>query len=781
MAGRTTFRPLESGGRRVVVAIVATFALVSAGTVVLSINGTARARHRAAVIEVAARQRMLADRYVRDVLLVREGRPADPAQTALLLLQSADVLLSGGAVPPAVGDDDGTTLSATTDPGARAQLVQARRLAADLTATGAAILSGRPAEYVRLTAGEKLDTFDPIQRLTILAAVTSNVSLNAARSIGTGADNSIESLINLQVALGIAGLVISLLLAWALIAVTRRQTAHFRSLVTSSTDLVLVFVGGGCGYASESVASMLGRADAELLGDGFAERVHPEDRSVFEAAIATAPTGGVEFRVRNRFDEWRNLEALVTDLRADRLVRGVVLNARDMSEHVRLEEELTRRAFHDDLTELPNRALFRDRLDHALARSVDHGDALAVLLVDLDGFKKVNDTLGHDAGDRLLREVGHRFERTMKRATDTVARLGGDEFAVLLEHSAESRAHEVASALLTQLAVPSGVAGWDVAVSASIGIAIHTGGAGDSEEMIRRADIAMYAAKDAGRGRYEVFDEDMTRQLGELVGLEHELRLAIDRGELSVHYQPEFVVTTGAIAGVEALIRWSSPKLGWIPPSTFIPLAEQTGQILPIGEQVLVEACRQTAAWDAQGILPDGFRTWVNVSGKQLVAGGLGDLFERALARAGLPAERIGIEVTETAVIQDGAAGERAFAELQALHDRGIRIALDDFGTGFSSLGQLRRFPIDVVKVDRSFIQGLEHNAKDAAITANVVSLAHALGLMAIAEGVESTGQLAALEMLGCDLVQGFLFARPDTADAVARFLATYQPEAEAA
>jgi diguanylate cyclase (GGDEF)-like protein/PAS domain S-box-containing protein len=768
---RTRFKPLESRGRRWIVAIVMTFTLVSAGTLALSIRGTSRARHRATVIEVAARQRMLADRYVRDILLLRQGHMADPEQTGRLLAASATVLLDGGPVPPVPGDDDDTTLAATTDPQARAQLVQAQHLVADMRATGAALLAGTPQWAVPLHGGERLDTEDPVARLEILGALTSNVSLNAARSIGVGADQSIENLVTLQMALGIGGLAVSLLLAWALIAVTRRQTAHFRSLVTSSTDLVLVFVGGRCRYVSQSVASMAGRPDGELLGDGFATCVHPEDRPVLDAAVTAAAGRTVELRVRNAYNEWRHLEAVVTDLRDDRLVRGVVLNARDISERVRLEEQLTRQAFHDDLTGLANRALFRDRLDHALARAAGGGEPLSVLLIDLDGFKKVNDTLGHDAGDRLLREVAGRFRDGMARGGDTVARLGGDEFALLLEDTAEKRAVSVASQLLGDLAAPALIDGREVPLSASIGIAVHAGGTTGSEEMLRQADIAMYAAKDAGRGGYEVFHPDMTRMLGELVGLEHELRLAVDRGELEVHYQPEIAVASGAIAGVEALVRWTSPALGPIPPSTFIAVAEQIGCIHQIGEQVIGDACRQTAAWDAAGVLPPGFRTWINVSGKQLVTGRLADVIDQALTAAGLPAGRIGIEVTETAVIQEGADGERAFEELQTLRDRGIRIAIDDFGTGFSSLGQLRRFPIDVVKVDRTFIQGVEHNPKDAAITGNVVSLAHALGLVAVAEGVETAGQLASLRRLGCDLAQGYLFARPDTAASITRML----------
>jgi EAL domain-containing protein (putative c-di-GMP-specific phosphodiesterase class I) len=282
----------------------------------------------------------------------------------------------------------------------------------------------------------------------------------------------------------------------------------------------------------------------------------------------------------------------------------------------------------------------------------------------------------------------------------------------------------------------------------------------------------MYAAKEAGRGRHEVFRYDMARELGELLGLEHELRLGLQRGEFSLHYQPEIALDTAAMVGVEALLRWHSPSRGSVPPAEFIPIAEATGLIVPLGEFVLREACTQTARWRRDAELPDGFVTWINLSAKQLSAGGVSASVRAALEAVALPPHFLGLEVTETALVQDGHAGERARAELQELHRLGVRIAVDDFGTGFSSLGQLRSFPVDMIKVDRSFVQGIEHDAKDAAITANLVALAHALGLLAIAEGIESEGQLTSLRELGCDLAQGFLFARPAPPEQVHRLLA---------
>ena len=771
MRGGPAFRPFASRGRRVVGAILFTFAVFSATSVSLSIWATSRSRNKASVLQVAARQRTLAERYVQQVLLKWEGAKADPGTTASLLKESAHALLDGGVAPAVDGDDDETSLSAASGSQIRPQLQQERRLVADLTATGAAVLAGRPVESVKLTANEHPSVSGPIPRLRVLAALTSNVSLTAARTIAADSRRNINDLIMIQVILGVAGFLTSLLLGWALIAATRRQTAHFRSLVSSSTDLVAVFGAGGCVYASDSVSEMLGRRDVELLGEKFAGFVHPDDLAYVHAACTHGEPAEIVFRMANRFGEWRHLEAHVTDLRADRRIRGVVLNARDISERVRLEEQLTRQAFYDGLTGLANRALFRDRLQQALARSSRSSSSLGVLLVDLDGFKQVNDSLGHDAGDELLQAVAQRF-RGETRPSDTLARLGGDEFALLIEGAHEPHAVTVARRLLQSLSEPVWIAGHELSVGASIGIALHAGGPGQGEELVRHADVAMYAAKEAGRGRFEVFHYDMARELGELLGLEQELRLGLQRGEFTLHYQPEVEIESGNIVGAEALLRWNSPRRGLVPPDRFIPVAETTGLILGLGEFVLREACAQTAEWRREGFLPERFVTWVNLSGKQLSAGGIGGVVRAALQEAELPARYLGLEITETSLVQEGVSGDRARGELQHLHEEGVQIAIDDFGTGFSSLGQLRRFPVDMIKVDRSFIQGVEEEAKDAAITANLVTLAHALGVVAIAEGIESNGQLASLRGLGCDLAQGFLFARPLPAGQVRNFLA---------
>ena len=779
MRTRRSFSPFSGSNRRPIAAILATFALSSAITVGLSIWATSRSQHRAAVLEIAARQRTLAERYVKEVLLVRSGATADPGATATVLRESADALLDGGLAPPVNGDDDETVISGASDAAVRRELEQERRLVHDLTATGSAILAGRPAPAAE-TAHERITATDPIARLRILSDLTSNVALNTARTIAANADRSLGGLIVIQIALGVAGLTVSLLLALALVAATRRRTAHFRSIVSASTDLVFVFSDGGCRYVSDSVTVTVGARPGAMLDDGYARFVHPDDLDALRMAAGRARPGQLVFRMSNQFDEWRHIEAHVSDLRGDRHVRGVVMNARDVSERVRLEDELTHQAYHDGLTGVANRALFRDRLDQAIAIATRTNASLAVLVVDLDGFKAVNDSMGHDAGDELLKAVARRFEDTL-RPGDTIARFGGDEFGLLLDGAAEDQAVDVARRLLHRLSEPLDVAGRQLSLGASIGVALHPRDGGGADDLVRRADVAMYAAKEAGRGRVEIYRDELARELGESLGIEHELRQALYRDEFRVHYQPEVDLATGEIVGVEALARWTSPTRGPVPPSQFIPVAEATGLILPLGELVLREACRQTADWEQRGLLRGQFVTWVNVSGRQLVGSGLTALVRDSLETVGLSPERLGLEVTESAIVANGVASEHARAELQRLHEWGVRLAVDDFGTGFSSLGQLKHFPVDVIKVDRTFVQGVGVDPKDAAITATVVRLAHALGLLAIAEGIESAEQLLSMRRLGCDLAQGFVFARPAPAAEIEALLTGGQPLTEAA
>jgi diguanylate cyclase (GGDEF)-like protein/PAS domain S-box-containing protein len=767
---RHSFQPLASRGRHVVVAILCTFAFSSVLTVGLSVWSTARSKNKAAIVELAGRQRTLAERYVEQVVLAREGERADPATIAQDLRESGRVLLEGGTAPPVAGDDDEISLPAEGDRIARAQLEQERRLANDLTAAGAAILAHRPVSSVHLTAGEHLSRGDATDKLRALAALESNMALNATRTIAQATDRNIQNLIVLQAALGAGGLLLSLLLAWGLIVITRRQTAHFRSVVDASTDFVMVFGPGGCRYVSPSVSRLTGREGAEVVGEAVFSVIHDEDRAAVRTAAKLAEPHELVFRVLDASGGWRVLEAHVSDLREDRQVGGIVLNARDVTERMQLEEELTRQAFHDTLTELPNRALFRDRLDHALARSRRSAEPLGVLLIDLDGFKQINDSLGHDAGDQVLQEVARRFLAAV-RGADTVARFGGDEFAVLVEGADENQAIGTAGRLLEHLAAPVSVAGRELVLSASIGIVLRDGATATGEDLIRHADIAMYAAKENGRATYEVFQDEMARELGALLGIEHELKLGLERGEFKLHYQPMYELSTERVIGVEALLRWQSPTRGEVPPARFIPVAENTGLIVELGEFVLREGCRQAAVWHRDESVEHDLVTWINVSPRQLVHAGLGDTVRGALAETGLPPHGLGLEITESAIVEPGTNGERARRELEELHELGVRIAIDDFGTGFSSLGQLRHFPIDAIKVDKSFVQGAESDAKDATITSNLISLAHALGVLAVAEGIESAAQLDWMRQFGCDNAQGFLFARPAPAGELYKLL----------
>ena len=772
-----SFRPLESRGRRGIAALILIAALLAAGEIALTVHVAARNEHRAPVLQMASRQRTLAERYTKSLLLAHAGVRSDPAALGRTLMASADALLHGGVAPAVAGDDDATRLPPAEGTLARRQLAQEERLARDLVYTGQAWLHHRPIGWVRLTAGEHPDSSSPIQRLRVLSALTSNVSLNAARTIGAQTDANTASVIRTQIALGIVGLLLSVGLALALMVAGRRQVAHFRSLVVASQDLVLIFGGNGARYVSDSVQRLLSHSRSSLSGWAFLDHLHPEDRETLRGAIERADRRLVDFRVAGTDGAWRHVEAHVTDLRDDRHVRGVVINGRDVTERVQLEQELTHQAFHDSLTGLANRGLLRDHLTQALARSRRSQQTIAVLLLDLDGFKQVNDSLGHAIGDEVLRAVARRFA-TVTRPSDTLARLGGDEFALLTEDVDELRAGALAARLLDCLTEPVTASGRTLRLGASVGIVVHGSAHVDADDLLRRADVAMYAAKATGRNRFEFFRDEMGRHVGELLALEQDLRLGLERGELMVHYQPEIDLASDRIVGAEALVRWNSPERGMVAPGNFIPVAESSGLIAPLGEFVLREACRQVAQWRDECDLHPRFTMWVNVSGAQLSAGGVSELVQATLADHGLDPSMLGLEITESVIVEEGAAAERAQAELQLLHDRGVRVAIDDFGTGFSALGQLRRFPVDVLKVDRSFITGVHEEPKDAAITAGLINLAHALGLLAIAEGVESEEQLASIRELGCDLAQGFLLARPMEAARVRELLETEQPSA---
>jgi diguanylate cyclase (GGDEF)-like protein/PAS domain S-box-containing protein len=447
----------------------------------------------------------------------------------------------------------------------------------------------------------------------------------------------------------------------------------------------------------------------------------------------------------------------------------VLAIVRDNTTRKELERQLAHQAFHDGLTGLPNRVLFMDRLSHALVRAARSRRAVAVLFLDLDRFKVINDSLGHDVGDQVLIAVSQQLARTI-RAGDTVARLGGDEFTVLLEDIADpSEARAVAERIMAALQTPFALAGHEVCITTSIGIAFSAAGQTGAEDLVRDADAAMYRGKSTGKARYEIYDSTMHARALERLQLEEELRHGIERGELRVHYQPKIELATGRIAGVEALVRWQHPDRGLISPADFVALAEETGLILPLGRWVLAEACRQARCW--QDRYPDRppLTVSVNLSVRQFQHPSLVEDVARVLRQTGLEPGRLVLEITEGIVME---AAEASSAALQRLKDLGVRLAIDDFGTGYSSLSYLKRFPVDMLKIDRSFVDGLGRDPGDAAIIHAVTGLAHTLGLKVTAEGIETADQLVRLRLAGCDLGQGYYFSRPLPIEAVDALLA---------
>jgi len=437
---------------------------------------------------------------------------------------------------------------------------------------------------------------------------------------------------------------------------------------------------------------------------------------------------------------------------------GVYYVYQDISERKAFEEQITHQAFHDALTGLPNRTLFMERLGHAVKRSDRRGAyRFAALMIDLNKFKQVNDTLGHHAGDQLLVETARRLSSCL-RQVDTVARLGGDEFAIILEEfTSRKEVLGVVNRILVELKKPVVFGGATVRPGCSIGVVLDTRGYRKGEDILRDADIAMYRAKEQGKG-HQVFDKEMHQEILESINLEAELREAIEKGELELHYQPIVSVETREIEAFEALVRWPHPVRGMAPPSKFIPLAEETGLIDGLGRWVLAEALRQLRAW--RETIPGAreLSMSVNVSCKQFCQDGLVEFIAQTLAENDVEPDRLKLEITESVLMQDP---ESTINQLKRLKALGVQLAIDDFGTGYSSLSYLRQMPIDVLKIDRSFISGDENVAENMQIVKSIVTMARDMGLSVIAEGVEQEDQYERLKRIHCDRAQGYMFSRP--------------------
>ncbi|MBI3803246.1 MAG: EAL domain-containing protein [Nitrospirae bacterium] len=538
-------------------------------------------------------------------------------------------------------------------------------------------------------------------------------------------------------------------------------------------------------FVSEGALDLTGHAPADLTGNmktSFAQLIHPDDLERVEGDKKTAVKEKHSFKLVYRMVDatkkekwvWEQGIGIYAQSGALLALEGFII---DITDRKLSEERLQYLASHDSLTGLPNRTLFMDHLRLALMTSKRRQRLSAVLFLDLDRFKLINDTLGHGIGDLLLKAVAERLSTCLRRSdtvarlsnpNDTVARLGGDEFTLLLSDIAQAQdVPYVVQRILNLFMTPFFIEGHELFVTPSIGISLYPNDGDSAEKLLRNADTALYRAKEQGRNNYQFYLPEMNAKVSERLAMENNLRKALERDELLLHYQPQVDLNSGAIVGVEALVRWQQAESGLISPAKFIPLAEETGLILPIGEWVLRTACAQNKAWQQAGLPP--MRVAVNLSGQQFQQRNLIETVRRILIETGLGAEYLELELTESILMQKL---EIITSVLLELNTMGIQISVDDFGTGYSSLSYLKRFPISKLKVDRSFVSDITTDPDDAAITTAIINMAHSLKLKVVAEGVETADQLAFLKSLKCDGMQGYFFSRPLPAKEITELLA---------
>jgi diguanylate cyclase (GGDEF)-like protein/PAS domain S-box-containing protein len=524
-------------------------------------------------------------------------------------------------------------------------------------------------------------------------------------------------------------------------------------------------------YLNEGAIKQVGYSSKELLQMTPVDIKPDYNEAQFRALIQPLLDGrkdSLTFETVHRHKDGHNLpvEIFLQYVKPTNETPRFVAIVRDLSERIEAQERLRHLAHHDSLTNLPNRLLFMDRLEHALARRQNGGE-IAVLFMDLDRFKVINDTLGHASGDKVLQLLGERISGCVRKG-DTLARISGDEFAIILEDTVSTEAVvSVARHILDELTKPFVVENHDLFVTTSIGISMSPDDGEDSQTLLKHADIAMYRAKDLGRNTYRFYSPDMSSKAFERLNLEISLRYALEREQFRLFYQPQYDVITGKVIGVEALLRWQHPDLGLVAPNDFISTLEETGLIVPVGEWVLYTACMQAREWQKK--YDKKLRMSVNLSAHQFNDVELSSMVEYCLQRSQLPASTLELEITESVIMQDKKRIGRTF---QTLEDLGVRFAIDDFGTGYSSLSYLKRFPIDTIKIDRSFVRDVCSDSDDAAIVSAIIAIAKSLNMEVVAEGVETESQLDFIKRQDCFVMQGFLFGEPVMAEKIDILLA---------